>query len=211
MTVAGLPTAAGTALRALLQEHFVTSWRIVGSGEKRTFVWRLSPAAIDSDTATSFAHTRDNKEPPAQCDRRKPPSQIRRDQKRAEKRKAKVCQQASDFSFLRLFGPTDDNTPLLDNGHNTAIDARAAPCDCSILDIDDLCSGVSVITHAEGSFCDSEQDEHGAHVHTSQPLFAWIGLQYLHRIILRRLHVIGYTVVLYVEKKQATTKQTHLK
>ena len=55
--VVGLPTAAGTALQALLHEHFVTSWQIVGSGENLTFVLRLSPAAIDSDTATSFAHT----------------------------------------------------------------------------------------------------------------------------------------------------------
>ena len=35
-----------------------------------TFVLRLSPAAIDSDTATSFAHTQDNKEPTVQCYRR---------------------------------------------------------------------------------------------------------------------------------------------
>ena len=77
MTVVGLPTAAGTALQALLHEHFVTSWKIVGSEENLTFVLRLSPAAIDSDTATSFAHTQANKEPPVQCYRREPPSQIR--------------------------------------------------------------------------------------------------------------------------------------
>ena len=158
MTAFGLPTAAGTALQALLHEHFVTSWKIVGSGENLTFVLRLSPAAIDSDTVTSFAHTHDNKEPPMQCYRRKPPSQIRRDQKRAEERKAKVCQQASDFSSLRLFEtpsdidasrPTDDSTPLLDNGLNTAVAARATRCDSSVLYNDDQCSGVSVTTHAE--------------------------------------------------------------
>ena len=64
MTVVGLPTAAGTALQALLHDNFVTSWTIVGSGENLTFTLRLSLAAIDSDTVTSFAHTHDNKEPP---------------------------------------------------------------------------------------------------------------------------------------------------
>ena len=136
-----------------------------------TFVLRLSPAAIDSDTATSFAHTQDNKEPPVQCYRRKPPSQIRRDQKRAEERKGKVCQQASDFSSLRLFAtpsdkedsrPTDDSTPLLHSRHNTAEDARATRCDSCVLYNDDLCTGVSVITHAEDSFCDIKQDKHRA-------------------------------------------------
>ena len=78
LTVVGFPTAAGTALQALLHEHFVMSWKIVGSGENLTFALRLSPAAIDSETATSFAHTQDNKQPPVQCYRRKPPSQIRR-------------------------------------------------------------------------------------------------------------------------------------
>ena len=115
-----------------------------------TFVLRLSPAAIDSETVMSFAHTHDNKEPPVQCYRRKPPSQVRRDQKRAEERKAKVCQQASDFSFLCLFEtpsdkdasrPTDDSTPLLDNRRNTKEDARATR-DSSVLYNDDLCSGV---------------------------------------------------------------------
>ena len=106
-----------------------------------------------------------------QCYRRKPPSQVRRDQKRAEERKAKVCQQASDFSSLRLFEtppdrdasrPADDNTPLLDNGYNTAIDARTTCCDSSVLYIYDLCSGEFVIIHAEDSFCDIKQDKHCA-------------------------------------------------
>ena len=173
-TVVGLSTAAGIALQGLLHGHFVTSWKTVGSEENLTYVLRLSPAANDSDTATSFTHTQDNKEPPLQCYRRKLPSQIRirRDKKRAEERKAKVCQKASDFSSLRLFEtlpdkdasrPTDDNTPYLDNGHKTAIDARATRCDSSVLYNDDLCSGVLVITHAEDSFCYSKQDKHCAH------------------------------------------------
>ena len=85
-----------------------------------TFVLRLSPAAIDSDTATSFAHTQDNKEPTVQCYRRKPPSQIRRDQKRAEERKGKVCQQASDFSsFVCLkLHPIKKLVGLLSTAHH---------------------------------------------------------------------------------------------
>ena len=153
------------------------SWKIVGSGENLTFVLRLSPAAIDSDTVMSFAHTHDNKEPPVQCYRRKPPSQVRRDQKRAEERKAKVCQQVSDFSFLCLFEtpsdkdasrPTDDSTPLLDNGHNTAVDTCATHCDSSVLYNDNLCGGVSVTTHAKDSFCNSKQDKHCAHAYMSE-------------------------------------------
>ena len=70
--------------------------------------------------------------------------------------------------ILVLFSrPTDDSTPLLDNGHNTAVDARATRCDSSVLYNDDLCSGVSVITHAEDSFCDSKQDKHCAHAYMS--------------------------------------------
>ena len=82
-----------------------------------------------------------------------------------------MCQQASDFSSLRLFEtpsdkdasrPTDNSTPLLNNRHNTAEDARATRCDSSVLYNDNLCSGVSVITHAEDSFCDIKQDKHCA-------------------------------------------------
>ena len=58
--------------------------------------------------------------------------------------------------------PTDDSTPLLDNRHNTAEDARATRCDSSVLYNDNLCSGVSVITHAEDSFCYSKRDKHCA-------------------------------------------------
>ena len=82
-----------------------------------------------------------------------------------------MCKQASDFSSLRLFEtpsdkdasrPTDDSTPLLDKGHNTAVDARATRCDSSVLYNDDLCSGVSVTTYAEDSFCNIKQDKHCA-------------------------------------------------
>ena len=62
MTVVGLPTAAGTALRALLHEHHVTSWKVAGFRENLSFVLSFSPAANDSDTATSFAQTHYNRE-----------------------------------------------------------------------------------------------------------------------------------------------------
>ena len=56
--------------------------------------------------------------------------------------------------------PTVDSTPLLHSRHNTAEDARATRCDSCVLYNDDLCTGVSVITHAEDSFCDIKQDKH---------------------------------------------------
>ena len=91
----------------------------------------------------NFALTQDNKEPPVQCYRRKPPSQIRRDTKRAEDRKAKLCPQASEC-FRRLFeatpekdvcveSDTDNSTPLLDTGHNIASDTRAPRADSTVL------------------------------------------------------------------------------
>ena len=95
----------------------------------------------------------------------------------SRRNKRKVCQQASDFSSLRLFEtppdrdasrPADDNTPLLDNGYNTAIDARTTCRDSSVLYIYDLCSGEFVITHAEDSFCDSKQDKNCAHANMSE-------------------------------------------
>ena len=50
-------------------------------------------------------------------------------------------------------------TTLLDNGHNTATDARATRCDSIILHKDGLCSGMSVTTHVEDNFCDSKPEK----------------------------------------------------
>ena len=131
MTVVGFPTAAATAPQTLLNQHRVTSCKIAGFGKELTFVLKLSPAAIDSNTATNFAPSQDNKQPLVQCYRGKPLSQIRRDQKSAEDRKTKLCSQASEFS-PRLFEATPNKDVCVESdtvtGHQTQHRER---CTCN--------------------------------------------------------------------------------
>ena len=77
MPLAGLPAAAETALNALLADDNVSSWKVVGEGASTVIVLRLEPHAHSSSASMADWHnTR------GQCFRRKPPSQIRRDQER---------------------------------------------------------------------------------------------------------------------------------
>ena len=94
MPVAGLPTAVETSLNALLSENFISSWKIVGEGDTTVFVLRLKPQL--SKTTTNMA-------PPLPIHyRKKPPSQIKRDNDRAKQRQdqrdKQLQEKASDLS-----------------------------------------------------------------------------------------------------------------
>ena len=101
MPVAGLPTALDSALEALLTENAVSSWKISAEGRKTTVVLRLV-TTTDPDMA-DFTHTA------TQHFRRKPPSQVRRDQRRAAER-TRQNPEASEHSPSGLFQPTPPPT-----------------------------------------------------------------------------------------------------
>ena len=134
MPVSGLPTALEAAVNALLQQHSITSWKISADGEKNPVViLRL----------TEFTHLqggKDNSEvskstcPQLQY-RRKPPSQVRRDRRRAEERRnlrTKDNQkQASDDESVTFHSCLFKKTPPLGK-HTTQQEAddvsMSQPC-----------------------------------------------------------------------------------
>ncbi|KAL8567286.1 hypothetical protein ACOMHN_023329 [Nucella lapillus] len=83
MPVVGLPTSLEVTLSALLQENKVTSWKICGEGDSTTVVLRLKTDTANSNMAS---------QPPpvtTQCRyRKKSPSSISRNRRRAEERRA---------------------------------------------------------------------------------------------------------------------------
>ena len=103
MPVAGLPTALDSALEALLTENAVSSWKISAEGRKTTVVLRLV-TTTDPDMA-DFTHPHTA----TQHFRRKPPSQVRRDQRRAAER-TRQNPEASEHSPSGLFQPTPPPT-----------------------------------------------------------------------------------------------------
>ena len=80
MPVVGLPTALESALVALLNEKLLRSWKITEENQNAAVVIRLT----EVHTGTAIEPQR-NSAAIAQCsDRRRPPSQLRRDKQRAE-------------------------------------------------------------------------------------------------------------------------------
>ena len=96
MPVAGLPAAAESALNALLADNNVSSWKVVGEGDSTVIVLRLKP-----HTHSSSANMADSRNTQGQYFRRKPPSQIRRDQERSRLRneQSTKADQASGNNF----------------------------------------------------------------------------------------------------------------
>ena len=103
MPVAGLPTALDSALEVLLTENAVSSWKISAEGRKTIVVLRLV-TTTDPDMA-DFTHPHTA----TQHFRRKPPSQVRRDQRRAAER-TRQNPEASEHSPSGLFQPTPPPT-----------------------------------------------------------------------------------------------------
>ena len=86
MPVTGLPAAVETTLSALLAENAVKSWKIAGEGANTVVVLRLEP--VESERSTNMAEPVSMHSTQAQYFRRKPPSQLRRDQQRTQQHKS---------------------------------------------------------------------------------------------------------------------------
>ena len=115
--MSGLPTALEISVNALLKEHFITSWKISADCDRNPVViLRLAEFThleAKDDTEVSAYSQQNFSRPPQFQYRRKPPSQIRRDKKRAEERRQQRSQtnQASNeeqdtFRHSCLFADT---------------------------------------------------------------------------------------------------------
>ncbi|XP_070182374.1 uncharacterized protein [Littorina saxatilis] len=78
MSVLGLPKTVESILTTIIADHALISWKVTGEGDKPVVVLRFNSADQQDGEPTL----------PVGAWRRKPPSQIRRDKKRAEDRRA---------------------------------------------------------------------------------------------------------------------------
>ena len=86
MPVSGLPVAAEITLDALLQKNVVSSWKITGDRNNSTvFILRLTAQSSEINSQPLSLRTVHY--------RKKPPSQVWRDNRRAEKRTAAMKHQ----------------------------------------------------------------------------------------------------------------------
>ena len=116
MPVSGLPVAVNGVLTDLLQEQALTSWKVVGDTTVTVVVLRFSPA----DPATIATSQPDHSQVTF---RKKPPSQVQRDCKRAEERQKARADQASVLDFANCSMPLFMPTPP---AKQTDIDSRPA-------------------------------------------------------------------------------------
>ena len=92
MPVVGLPTALEVSLDALLQQHHLTSWKITGDDDSTVVVIRLKADTAHSNMASQ-------QQPVCrQHYRKKAPSQLNRDKRRAEDRRTKTTQNMQDVA-----------------------------------------------------------------------------------------------------------------
>jgi len=120
MPVTGLPAAAEMSLNALLTINNVSSWKLVGEGDSTVFVLRLRPTQSSSST-TNMANPQ-----PSVCYRRKPPSQIRRDQNRAKRHQEAALSsnyenKASETTVHQEFALFEDNANFVPESENINI------------------------------------------------------------------------------------------
>lgn len=106
MPVVGLPTAAEISLQALLNTAAVSSFKIVGDGRNLTFVLRLQTCDSENNTCAATDNYRPTATPIHQAFRKKPPSQVRRDKQRAQKRRDTLAQ-ASDEQSVEILPSTE--------------------------------------------------------------------------------------------------------
>ena len=115
MPLSGLPVAVNGVLTDL-QEQALTSWKVVGDTTVTVVVLRFSPA----DPATIATSQPDHSQVTF---RKKPPSQVQRDCKRAEERQKARADQASVLDFANCSMPLFMPTPP---AKQTDIDSRPA-------------------------------------------------------------------------------------
>eukprot|EP00745_Piridium_sociabile_P025192 TRINITY_DN39908_c0_g1_i2.p1 TRINITY_DN39908_c0_g1~~TRINITY_DN39908_c0_g1_i2.p1 ORF type:complete len:240 (+),score=42.45 TRINITY_DN39908_c0_g1_i2:91-810(+) len=81
MPVTGLPATLERTLNALMMDTSVSSWKVAGEGDNTIVVLRLKP--VSNPATPTMAEPVLNRTTQVQYYRRKPPSQVRRDQERA--------------------------------------------------------------------------------------------------------------------------------
>jgi len=123
MPVVGLPTTVELALESLLAEKSLSSWKITGQGDTTVVVLRLRSEG-------NFQHGDHDAAKHNQYYRRKNPSQLRRDQQRAQQRIMKKSSQlqASELNATASpFIPTIDKEHLLVDIENRPIENNTTP------------------------------------------------------------------------------------
>eukprot|EP00745_Piridium_sociabile_P026524 TRINITY_DN4238_c0_g1_i5.p1 TRINITY_DN4238_c0_g1~~TRINITY_DN4238_c0_g1_i5.p1 ORF type:complete len:309 (-),score=65.04 TRINITY_DN4238_c0_g1_i5:208-1134(-) len=93
MPVTGFPATLERTLTALMVDNAISSWKVAGEGDNTTVVLRLKPVSTPATTTTNMAGPVLNRSTQIQYFRRKPPSQIRRDQERARQQRQASEQQ----------------------------------------------------------------------------------------------------------------------
>ena len=113
MAVRGPPTTAEAVLTTLLVDNHVTSWKVAAEGQTSVFVLRLTSNHEQPAIANTTGQWR-----------RKPPSQLRRDQQRADKRRKQVGQVANkqDSSSAKEVFPVNVGNGLVGECRSTDID-----------------------------------------------------------------------------------------
>jgi hypothetical protein len=123
MPVTGLPLAAEASLNALLSSNAVSSWKIVGGeGDSTVIVFRLRPAS--QSTTTNMAASYVINKPATVHYRKKPPSQLKRDIKRAAQRQQP--HQVSEKKASGIENCDGENSailPLLETEEHRPIDS----------------------------------------------------------------------------------------
>lgn len=135
MPVVGLPTTLEVTLDALLQHQVPTSWKVTGEGDATVVVIRL----------TGQPHPAIEQSQPRRY-RRKPPSQVNRDRRRAEERRKKAEErteasehfvESNEQSPSALFQPTPEVVTHQQDSrrhgaaNDTPVSARAARSPCN--------------------------------------------------------------------------------
>ena len=105
MPASGLPVAVNGVLTDLLQEQAVNSWKVVGDTTATVALLRLSPADPSAITTSQPGRSQ-------VTFRKKPPSQVRRDRKRAGDQQKARPDQASVLDFFDCSMPLFMPTPL---------------------------------------------------------------------------------------------------
>ena len=118
MPITGLPVAVEAVLSSLLPTHVLSSWKVAGENDTTVAVLRFKQDGEQAGTSTE--HSRGHW-------RRKPPSQMRRDQQRAQERK-----QNGEKNAMNTFSPEyEDSVAANNNVFSCANVSSRAPLPCS--------------------------------------------------------------------------------
>eukprot|EP00745_Piridium_sociabile_P026525 TRINITY_DN4238_c0_g1_i6.p1 TRINITY_DN4238_c0_g1~~TRINITY_DN4238_c0_g1_i6.p1 ORF type:complete len:306 (-),score=64.70 TRINITY_DN4238_c0_g1_i6:208-1125(-) len=117
MPVTGFPATLERTLTALMVDNAISSWKVAGEGDNTTVVLRLKPVSTPATTTTNMAGPVLNRSTQIQYFRRKPPSQIRRDQERARQQRQASEQQQRKTSESQHRDCAVDTNNMTDSEH----------------------------------------------------------------------------------------------